>query len=226
MACLLKSRSHSRVLSRSGGKAHFALQNDHFRESWVLFGGSCGLFWEFNVCAPNELFSGPRGLGLYYPPKGKARRNLKRRRRPRPPRAPPEAPPAAGVRRRLEFASAGVRGTRFGSFPGPGGAGLTVRTPDSGPTESSRASARPASGWARGDSDSAFPASTNHLESIIYRLRNTLNGNRPSWSFDPAGPAQNSTNQGRLGGATLWHRDPKRRANLPSPPFPTLGKRT
>jgi hypothetical protein len=27
------------------------------------------------------------------------------------------------------------------------------------------------------------------LESIIYRLRNTLNGNRPSWSFDP-GPAQ------------------------------------
>ncbi len=26
------------------------------------------------------------------------------------------------------------------------------------------------------------------LESIIYRLRNTLNGNRPSWSFDP-GPA-------------------------------------
>ncbi len=26
-------------------------------------------------------------------------------------------------------------------------------------------------------------------ESIIYRLRNTLNGNRPSWSFDP-GPAQ------------------------------------
>jgi hypothetical protein len=27
------------------------------------------------------------------------------------------------------------------------------------------------------------------LESIIYRLRNTLNGNRPSWSFDPE-PAQ------------------------------------
>jgi hypothetical protein len=27
------------------------------------------------------------------------------------------------------------------------------------------------------------------LESIIHRLRNTLNGNRPSWSFDP-GPAQ------------------------------------
>jgi hypothetical protein len=27
------------------------------------------------------------------------------------------------------------------------------------------------------------------LESIIYRLRSTLNGNRPSWSFDP-GPAQ------------------------------------
>jgi hypothetical protein len=27
------------------------------------------------------------------------------------------------------------------------------------------------------------------LESIIYRLRNTLNGNRPSWSFDP-GPAR------------------------------------
>jgi transposase InsO family protein len=27
------------------------------------------------------------------------------------------------------------------------------------------------------------------LGSIIYRLRNTLNGNRPSWSFDP-GPAQ------------------------------------
>ena len=26
------------------------------------------------------------------------------------------------------------------------------------------------------------------LESMIYRLRNTLNGNRPSWSFDP-GPA-------------------------------------
>jgi hypothetical protein len=27
------------------------------------------------------------------------------------------------------------------------------------------------------------------LGSIIYRLRNTLNGIRPSWSFDP-GPAQ------------------------------------
>ncbi len=30
---------------------------------------------------------------------------------------------------------------------------------------------------------------SSFLESIIYRLRNTLNGNRPSWSFDP-GPAQ------------------------------------
>jgi hypothetical protein len=29
------------------------------------------------------------------------------------------------------------------------------------------------------------------LESIIYRLRNALNGNRPSWSLDP-GPAQPS----------------------------------
>jgi hypothetical protein len=60
------------------------------------------------LCAPNELFSGPRGLGLY-PPKGKARR--RRRRRPCPPQA------FAGG-----FALAGVRGTRFGSFPGPGGA--------------------------------------------------------------------------------------------------------
>jgi MYXO-CTERM domain-containing protein len=64
-----------------------------------------------------------------------------------PPQAPPEALPAAGAaggparrrRRRRpcppqafagEFALAGVRGTRFGSLPGPGGAGLTVRTPE------------------------------------------------------------------------------------------------
>ncbi len=40
------------------------------------------------------------------------------------------------------------------------------------------------------------------LESIIYRLRNTLNGNRPSWSFDP-GPAP--TPQRRLSyGSMPW----------------------
>ena len=120
-----------------------------------------------SLCAPNELFSGPRGLGLY-PPKGKARR--RRRRRPCPPQAPPEALPAAGVRRRVCFG--GRARDSIWQLPGPRRGGSQC-----GP-QSSRA--RPASGWARGDSDSAFPASTN---------------------------------QGRLGGATLWYRDPKRRAS-------------
>jgi hypothetical protein len=121
-----------------------------------------------NLCAPNELFSGPRGLGLY-PPKGKARR--RRRRRPCPPQAPPEALPAAGVRRRVLLYRA-CEGLDLAASRAPAGPGSQC-----GP-QSSRA--RPASGWARGDSDSAFPASTN---------------------------------QGRLGGATLWYRDPKRRAS-------------
>jgi hypothetical protein len=41
------------------------------------------------------------------------------------------------------------------------------------------------------------------LESIIYRLRNTLNGNRPSWSFDP-GPAQPPTVH--TASASVWQR--------------------
>ena len=66
------------------------------------------------LCAPNELFSGPRGLGLY-PPKGKARR--RRRRRPCPPQAPPEALPAAGVRRRVCFG--GRARDSIWQLPGP-----------------------------------------------------------------------------------------------------------
>ncbi len=47
--------------------------------------------------------------------------------------------------------------------------------------------------WARlqgrGPGHTRADPKTFFLGSIIYRLRNTLNGNRPSWSFDP-GPAQ------------------------------------
>ena len=43
------------------------------------------------------------------------------------------------------------------------------------------------------------------LESIIYRLRNTLNGNRPSWSLDP-GPAQPPEDPAGAAGPAVDHR--------------------
>jgi hypothetical protein len=83
-------------------------------------------YGKFNFMRPKRTFSRSERVRVV-PPEGES-----------PPQAPPGAcPPHAFAG---EFALTGVRGTRFGSFPGPSGALLTVRG------QSSRA--RPA--WARG----------------------------------------------------------------------------